>query len=119
MRATTAREDNPLHGPERRAFLWCLPCGVPGRAPASGEGERLAAGRAARADRRRGANQIVVTSSTRGDRYGHPQTTKELLFAAQGNCCSKRDLTFDMSGGPKGAKRPLERPLDGGVRFRQ
>ena len=27
-----------------------------------------------------------------------------------------RGLTFDMSGGPKGAKRPLERPLDGGVR---
>jgi hypothetical protein len=26
-------------------------------------------------------------------------------------------LTFDMSGGPKAAKRPLERPLDGGVRF--
>ena len=26
-----------------------------------------------------------------------------------------RRLTFDMSGGPKGAKRPLERPLDGGV----
>ena len=25
-------------------------------------------------------------------------------------------LTFDMSGGPKGAKRPLERPLDGTVR---
>jgi len=24
-------------------------------------------------------------------------------------------LTFDMSGGPKGAKRPLGRPLDGGV----
>ena len=24
--------------------------------------------------------------------------------------------TFDMSGGPKGAKRPLGRPLDGGVR---
>ena len=28
-------------------------------------------------------------------------------------CCA---LTFDMSGGPKGAKRPLERPLDGRVR---
>src|SRR5664280_1439091 len=28
-------------------------------------------------------------------------------------------LTFDMSGGPKGAKRPLERPLDGGVRPRR
>ena len=27
-----------------------------------------------------------------------------------------RGLTFDMSGGPKGAKRPLGRPLDGGVR---
>ena len=27
------------------------------------------------------------------------------------------DLTFDMSGGPKGAKRPLARPLDGGVRL--
>ena len=27
-------------------------------------------------------------------------------------CC----LTFDMSGGSKGAKRPLKRPLDGGVR---
>ena len=26
------------------------------------------------------------------------------------------DLTFDMSGGPKGAQRPLERPLDGVVR---
>src|ERR1700716_2276442 len=25
-------------------------------------------------------------------------------------------LTADMSGGPKGAKRTLERPLDGGVR---
>ena len=27
-------------------------------------------------------------------------------------------LTCAMSGGPKGAKRPLERPLDGGVRPR-
>ena len=27
-----------------------------------------------------------------------------------------RGLTFDMSGGAKGAKRPLRRPLDGGVR---
>ena len=26
-------------------------------------------------------------------------------------CC----LTFDMSGGPKGAKRPSERPLDEGL----
>jgi hypothetical protein len=33
------------------------------------------------------------------------------------NARSKRGLTFDMSGGPKGAKRPLERPLDGGVRL--
>ena len=34
-----------------------------------------------------------------------------------GNARALRGLTFDMSGGPKGAKRPLERPLDGGVRF--
>ena len=27
-----------------------------------------------------------------------------------------RRLTFDMSGGARGAKRPLGRPLDGGVR---
>ena len=27
-----------------------------------------------------------------------------------------RRLTFDMSGGAKGAKRPVGRPLDGGVR---
>jgi len=30
--------------------------------------------------------------------------------------CAFRGLTFDMSGGAKGAKQPLERPLDGGVR---
>ena len=30
-----------------------------------------------------------------------------------------RRLTCDMSGGPKGAKRPLGRPLDGGVRPRR
>ena len=28
----------------------------------------------------------------------------------------KKALTFDMSGGAKDAKRPLGRPLDGGVR---
>ena len=32
--------------------------------------------------------------------------------AVRHGCC----LTFDMSGGAKGAKRPLGRPLDGGVR---
>ena len=31
-------------------------------------------------------------------------------------CLSFGGLTFDMSGGAKGAKRPLRRPLDGGVR---
>ena len=35
-----------------------------------------------------------------------------------GDAKTLRGLTFDMSGGPKGAKRPLERPLDGGVRRR-
>ena len=32
-----------------------------------------------------------------------------------GNDSVRQGLTFDMSGGPKGAKRPLGRPLDGGV----
>ena len=36
--------------------------------------------------------------------------------ATRMNRCKNRDLTFDMSGGTKGAKRPLERPLDGVVR---
>jgi len=30
----------------------------------------------------------------------------------------EKPLKFDMSGGPKGAKRPLVRPLGGGVRRR-
>ena len=38
---------------------------------------------------------------------------------AKGESRVQWDLTFDMSGGPKGAKRPLERPLDGGVRPRR
>src|SRR5712691_11124712 len=33
-------------------------------------------------------------------------------------CFIRVRLTFDMRGGPKGAKRPLERPLDGRVRPR-
>ena len=36
--------------------------------------------------------------------------------AARTTCLTNWGPTFDMSGGPKGAKRPLERPLDGGVR---
>src|SRR5580765_2579421 len=45
-----------------------------------------------------------------------------LLLSRRSLSCSKSVasamwcLTFDMSGGPKGAKRPLGRPLDGGVR---
>jgi len=35
--------------------------------------------------------------------------------ATRMNRCKNRALTFDMSGGPKGAKRPLRRPLDEGV----
>ena len=36
--------------------------------------------------------------------------TEDLLLAGH------KAPNVDMSGGPKGAKRPLERPLDGGVR---
>ncbi len=38
----------------------------------------------------------------------------EVVSIARGEVKMRRwDLTFDMSGGPKGAKQPLERPLDG------
>ena len=36
--------------------------------------------------------------------------------ATRTSCLTNGGPTFDMSGGPTGAKRPLERPLDGGVR---
>ena len=45
-------------------------------------------------------------------RLQHSQFGRSRSIADLCLCC----LTFDMSGGPKGAKRPLERPLDGGVR---
>ena len=47
------------------------------------------------------------------------RAAKRLRVSGSWPCASmprSRDLTFDMSGGAKGAKRPLGRPLDGGVR---
>src|SRR5664280_388161 len=53
------------------------------------------------------------TSETAGwPRNQRSSKPTQSRFGAMVSCC----LTFDMSGGPKGAKRPLERPLDGGVR---
>ncbi len=42
--------------------------------------------------------------------------TMHILQATPSTACVLWGLTFDMSGRPKGAKRPLERPLDGRVR---
>ena len=52
----------------------------------------------------------------RRQRYSVPYSTfcERTLLAHRD--ASTRGLTFDMSGGAKGAKRPLGRPLDGGVR---
>ena len=36
--------------------------------------------------------------------------------ATRTSCLTNWGPTFDMSGGPKGAKRPLERPLDGNAK---
>jgi hypothetical protein len=47
-------------------------------------------------------------------RLQHSQFGRSWSIGGLGWCC----LTFDMSGGPKGAKRPLARPLDGEVRLR-
>ena len=44
------------------------------------------------------------------------EVVEKLLNARPVSMLHRWGLTFDMSGGPKGAKRPLERPLDGGVR---
>ena len=45
---------------------------------------------------------------------GRPGGGSSCFSLAVASCEScVRDLTFDMSGGPKGARRPLERPLDG------
>jgi hypothetical protein len=45
------------------------------------------------------------------------RTTARLDYSAtRTSCLTNWGPTFDMSGGPKGAKRPLGRPLDGGVR---
>src|SRR5665213_2411552 len=51
---------------------------------------------------------------TRTRVYGRCRRALEPLGAL--NKCGFGGLTFDMSGGAKGAKRPLGRPLDGGVR---
>jgi hypothetical protein len=52
--------------------------------------------------------------SAKGDH--HPCAEGQLRQVSASARCHKWGLTFDMSGGPKGAERPLERPLDGGVR---
>jgi hypothetical protein len=46
----------------------------------------------------------------------HPNAPVARAMLAMKQTQRIRGLTFDMSGGPKGAKRPLGRPLDGGVR---
>ena len=50
-----------------------------------------------------------------GDRYVNAGRGY-ILPGGKGGAWPLRGLTFDMSGGPRGAKRPLARPLDGGVR---
>ncbi len=55
----------------------------------------------------RNASHVRLTTKSRGC-----IERGEEGIDVRGLCC----LTFDMSGGPKGAKRPLERPLDGRVR---
>jgi hypothetical protein len=61
----------------------------------------------ARADGRTGAANCLSKRQT--------EDARELpvLVNAHSYC---GDPTFDMSGGPKGVKRPLERPLHGGIR---
>ena len=60
------------------------------------------------------SNEQMRASADSGgrSRLQHSQFGRSRSISGLRLCC----LTFDMSGGAKGAKRPLGRPLDGGVR---
>ena len=64
---------------------------------------------------------LLATRSENTNSRAHEGSTAAGLdhSATRTSCLTTWGLTFDMSGGPKGAKRPLERPLDGGVRCLQ
>jgi len=47
---------------------------------------------------------------------GRKEKASDMCSLECAGCLEVPGLTLDMRGGPKGAKRPLERPLDGRVR---
>ena len=119
MRASFARKDNPTTQPEAACTSRTAgqtECPTVRRRTA--DGERLAAGRAAPTDSRRGADPRNGSLLDADQHALSNRSAKRPMnsLLAPANCRSRRDLTFDMSGGAKGAKRPLGRPLDGGVR---
>ena len=63
-----------------------------------------------------GQGALGSAPSSSGETNATPLRAFSLEADEPRNDSLRQGLTFDMSGGPKGAKRPLERPLDGGVR---
>gem|GEM_PF-6928792 len=87
---------------------------------ASAKDERLRATQPSRAPAEAPRARTRRTSSLRGlpRALNDARATAALASDHTALLHNSWGLTFDMSGGPKGAKRPLERPLDGGVRRR-
>ena len=68
--------------------------------------------------RRRPINCSAIRNAQERPEQEHNGSVEDELTDRRGHGHELWGLTLDMSGGPKGAKRPLERPLDGGVRPR-
>ena len=72
--------------------------------------------------RRKGPALISTAATTRRDRSDNRARfdlaceNRQKPAHHRFGILASRNLTFDMSGGARGAKRPLARPLDGGVR---
>ena len=94
-----------------------------GRASPLHDGRSIEVGR----DSERASGSPLAVRAVADAMHGRERVHCNGGLPAGTRCCHRRSferevaalrcLTFDMSGGPKGAKRPLERPLDGGVRF--
>ena len=106
---------------------WGLGCGASVKTPPCGQSAPVNAELEQRVP---ACARATNSSELRRSAYARGALTgPSSAFGSGARCDSKQEarsevtkrahlwgLTFDMSGGPKGAKRPLERPLDGGVR---
>ena len=110
-RRTSRPDQQPPRSPTRKAH------GAPpasGRAAQAGDSDSGLRRPLARARRKK--NKADITAGGKRKAHGTGQREAKSALHCEKQLPLKRDLTFDMSGGAKGAQRPLGRPLDGGVR---